>query len=486
MSDQHKSGGAEAPPGRPTAEPSSRERRQASPDSSEQSSTPSDAASVARSLIGRRFGGRSGGSDRPTAANAAGEGDEEGGASRRSEHGGPTRDADDGTGPMSLLGRSTTREATTGEPSAATAAEEGETTAKPDGDARGTDTIRTETSTTSASTNADGKSGESAAEGQAGAGKARGTKAKGVASGAGPGAVPVAPTAAAAGDGGWPDDRDGDLSGRPRKPILAGAALGGVLLIAVPLLVMAMGSKEDNDRKRTANAAADTVLEEDGSRAGAFVEKSPSPSEQPTEKEKKQEREKDSAPPKPTADSSPGKEEPQKEAEPAKTQKPYRALPPTMPMLTQRVLIKNRANGTCAALPGPGANDAPVHQLACNSRPDSNQRWNLEKKLSKAGPGGKDLFVIRNVSDNRCMDLPYYGPAGASTPVTEYPCNGTTDDNQLWWADRKADGRFWIRNYASNHMCLDSFDTSDKNRKLQIYPCAAENTNNHEWFFTKS
>ncbi len=84
------------------------------------------------------------------------------------------------------------------------------------------------------------------------------------------------------------------------------------------------------------------------------------------------------------------------------------------------------------------------------------------------------------------MDLPGSGPVGPSTPVTEFRCKTTTDDNQLWWADKKADGRFWIRNYASNHMCLDSFDTNDKNRKLQIYPCAAENINNHEWFFTKS
>lgn len=78
------------------------------------------------------------------------------------------------------------------------------------------------------------------------------------------------------------------------------------------------------------------------------------------------------------------------------------------------------------------------------------------------------------------MDLPGYGSVGVATRVTEFPCNGTTADNQLWWLDKKADNTYWIRNYASNQQCLDSQSANDKNRDLIIYPCAAENFNNHQ------
>ncbi len=39
--------------------------------------------------------------------------------------------------------------------------------------------------------------------------------------------------------------------------------------------------------------------------------------------------------------------------------------------------------------------------------------------------------------------------------ITEFTCDGTTADNQLWWLDKQASGGYWIRNFASNNKCLD-------------------------------
>ncbi|WP_235787092.1 RICIN domain-containing protein [Streptomyces mutabilis] len=61
--------------------------------------------------------------------------------------------------------------------------------------------------------------------------------------------------------------------GRPGKPVLAGAALVGVLLVAVPFLVL--GGKDDNDRESSA-ATVDTVLGGSTQETpGEFVEATP-------------------------------------------------------------------------------------------------------------------------------------------------------------------------------------------------------------------
>ncbi|MEW2396083.1 RICIN domain-containing protein [Streptomyces sp. NPDC046862] len=101
------------------------------------------------------------------------------------------------------------------------------------------------------------------------------------------------------------------------------------------------------------------------------------------------------------------------------------------------------------------------------------------------GPGGTPLFQIRNVKDSKCLDPGGYGGSSSGTKVQEFPCDGTTADNRLWWLDERADGTYWIRNFASDSQCLDTYVKNDDNRHLIISPCTPENRNNHAWFFTR-
>ncbi|MBQ0852057.1 RICIN domain-containing protein [Streptomyces sp. BH-SS-21] len=271
--------------------------------------------------------------------------------------------------------------------------------------------------------------------------------------------------------------------GTPRKPVLAGAALAGAILIAVPLLITV--TDRDEERKNVDNTASDTVLNEAGGPAGVFETQTPSPSESEPEKKKEKKAAPVAAPPVAEEAAAPA---PKPSPSPSKKKAATKKAPSTLPAVMTRVLIKNNTNGTCVDIPGfsSGRADGPVTHATCNSNTDDNQLWNVEKRYDKAGPGGVPLFQIRNVMDSMCLDLPGYKGVGGATKVTEFPCNGTTNDNQLWWLDKQSDGRFWIRNAASNNQCLDSYANDDSTRDLIIWPCAPEGQNNHEWIFTRS
>ncbi len=158
-----------------------------------------------------------------------------------------------------------------------------------------------------------------------------------------------------------------------------------------------------------------------------------------------------------------------------------------LPTVLTRVLLQNNTNNTCVDVPGfsNGSADGPVIHAECNGTTADNQLWNVEKKYGSAGPGGVPLFQIRNVKDSLCLDLSQYGARPGATKVQEFPCNGTTADNQLWWLDKQADGKYWIRNFASRSQCLDSYANDQEDKQLIIWPCAPENSNNHEWSFTR-
>ncbi|RMB80168.1 RICIN domain-containing protein [Streptomyces shenzhenensis] len=147
------------------------------------------------------------------------------------------------------------------------------------------------------------------------------------------------------------------------------------------------------------------------------------------------------------------------------------------------VLLRNLTTKRCADLPGKGdgQKNGRVQQYTCDEGTDDNQLWNLEVKVPKGGPGGTDLFQIRNVKDQLCMDLAGEGAQPVRSPVVEYTCDGTTADNQLWWLARQESGGYWIRNFASNNKCLDvsGFSTGVDEAKLTIYDCSV--TDDQEW-----
>ena len=71
------------------------------------------------------------------------------------------------------------------------------------------------------------------------------------------------------------DKGDGPPPDRPKKPILAAVAIGGAVLLAIPVLLIGRGSHDDKGHR---SAAAGNVLPGAGQQppAGAFVSTSPS------------------------------------------------------------------------------------------------------------------------------------------------------------------------------------------------------------------
>lgn len=144
------------------------------------------------------------------------------------------------------------------------------------------------------------------------------------------------------------------------------------------------------------------------------------------------------------------------------------------------IVLRNAATELCADVPNFGAGEinGPVQQYHCDATDNDNQIWNLEVKYPKMGPGGTALFQIRNVKDRFCMDLGEYGGRPEGTKIAEFHCDGTTADNQLWWIAKQESGDYWIRNFASNNMCLGVEGDGGVDAALNISGCT--NTD-QEW-----
>ncbi|NLU70564.1 hydrogenase expression protein [Streptomyces sp. HNM0574] len=158
------------------------------------------------------------------------------------------------------------------------------------------------------------------------------------------------------------------------------------------------------------------------------------------------------------------------------------------PVPARNVALYNTATEKCADIPGfgKGREAAPVRQFACDKSPRDNQRWHLDVKQPKGGPGGRPLFLIVNAKDGLCMDLPEFGAQPVRTKVWEGRCNGTPEDNQLWWAAEQDDGSYWFRNFASNNKCLDVAGNRvrDNDTDLMLFDCAT--TDDHGWRIVKT
>jgi hypothetical protein len=250
-----------------------------------------------------------------------------------------------------------------------------------------------------------------------------------------------------AGDGMPPD--------RPNKPVLAAVAIGGAVVLAIPLLLIGTGSH--HHKKHPTVAAADTVLPGDGQPpAGAFTSASPTvtPTPSPSASAKKKVK------PKKTANADAKKAKPRKKA-----------------VFTgvANVLLKNSASGLCADIPGygKGSTDGPVAQYYCALGDADNQVWALGVMRDMKGPGGTALFLIRNTKDDYCMDLPGEGANGSGSKVSEYYCI-PKHDNQLWYRQHTRGKLYRIRNYASHGLCLGPTGRSHaRDKQLEIHKCGS-------------
>ncbi|MEK8145801.1 RICIN domain-containing protein [Streptomyces sp. M10(2022)] len=114
----------------------------------------------------------------------------------------------------------------------------------------------------------------------------------------------------------------------------------------------------------------------------------------------------------------------------------------------------NPRTGRCADIPNGEGRDQHSGQAGpCIGTSADNQLWNLQLRAKDAGPDKADVFGISNNMDDLCMDLPDHGPASAGTRILEFTCEGNTG-NQRWWLDPRPDGTYWVRNLASNGLCL--------------------------------
>ncbi|MFG3314771.1 RICIN domain-containing protein [Streptomyces albidoflavus] len=148
----------------------------------------------------------------------------------------------------------------------------------------------------------------------------------------------------------------------------------------------------------------------------------------------------------------------------------------------ERVLLRNTTTGYCADIPdrGKGKINERVQQATCHETGD-NQLWDLVVTQEKGGPNGAPLFLIRNTMDRLCMDLPKFGPQPIRSPISEYTCDGTMNDNQLWWAQELDNGAYWIRNAVSDNLCLEVAGSGDGKigARLLIFTCTL--TDDQEW-----
>ncbi|MGI5347345.1 RICIN domain-containing protein [Streptomyces sp. CA-250714] len=258
----------------------------------------------------------------------------------------------------------------------------------------------------------------------------------------------------------------GGMLKRPWVVVAAGVAVA--VLVTTPLMLVGSQGGEGEqksvaDKKKDERRDKPTKLRPSrppfpsGSASG-------SPSKKPSKK--------------PSSSPSPGEPKPSA-TRPGSPDKPARGQPKaTIP--SGAVNVVSERTDQCLDIPGIGKGrpTTPVRTGACDTIGNGNQRWSLDRRGDGTGPGGVDLYLIRNVKDDLCLDVAGYGPAPATTEAAEFNCRAIAD-NQLWWFDERPGGTFWIRNHVSGDLCLDASTEDDQ---LAIVGCEGEE---HQWRLRK-
>ncbi|BCB86508.1 RICIN domain-containing protein [Phytohabitans suffuscus] len=150
--------------------------------------------------------------------------------------------------------------------------------------------------------------------------------------------------------------------------------------------------------------------------------------------------------------------------------------------------IYNAVTKLCVDLPGTGAGKAsgPVYQQWCVKTEPDNQEWTFVRRGVDAA--GYQLYWIRNIDDNYCLDPPGTGPVPGDTLINETKCHDV--DNQYFRLEpRFVSGGFqyyWIRNVVSN-LCLDVPGVAvAKNVRLALSACIEAPDDQHWALIQKS
>ena len=87
-----------------------------------------------------------------------------------------------------------------------------------------------------------------------------------------------------------------------------------------------------------------------------------------------------------------------------------------------------------------------------------------------------DLTVVfQNEWEGKCADLPYYGAPAVDAPVTQYTCNFTTSDNQIWYMHptRTVNGnQLYEFQLMKGGQCLDlpNYGAEPLGTHVEVYP----------------
>jgi Ricin-type beta-trefoil lectin domain-like len=96
--------------------------------------------------------------------------------------------------------------------------------------------------------------------------------------------------------------------------------------------------------------------------------------------------------------------------------------------------------------------------------------------------------VFQNEWEGKCADLPYYGAPAVDAPVTQYTCNFTTSDNQIWYMQptRTVNGnQLYQFQLMKGGQCLDlpNYGAEPLGTHVEVYPCASNPAaDNQEWY----
>ncbi|MDX3850290.1 ricin-type beta-trefoil lectin domain protein [Streptomyces sp. AK02-01A] len=277
-----------------------------------------------------------------------------------------------------------------------------------------------------------------------------------------PGAEPgeEAPVAATAGRAAPPDVPAADTEeppapGRPKKPLLAAAAIAGALLVAVAFLMASDGSGKD--RAAVATRSTDGTVLQDIPPGGAevYTAESPSPSASPGHSV---------APTRPPSGGEKAKPataapqaEPEKKAAARKAPAPTReAAPPAAKASTAGRALVSAQSGKCLSAVN-GKDGSQLQLWPCDG--SAAQRWDFRAdgtiramglcmdvaggstanstaiQVAVCSGNGAQQFYLNDTEDlvarsaTKCVDI-YDGRTGNGTPAILWPCTGTK--NQTW------------------------------------------------------
>ncbi|WFE24149.1 RICIN domain-containing protein [Solwaraspora sp. WMMD937] len=144
--------------------------------------------------------------------------------------------------------------------------------------------------------------------------------------------------------------------------------------------------------------------------------------------------------------------------------------------------VYNLATEMCLDIPGiaAGPRDGPVLQNLCYVHSQDNQEYAFVPR--RVDSAGNQLYWIRSITSQYCLDLPGLGSVPAGTRVYETGC--FDDENQYWRLQptvKYGDTQFYrLINTASN-LCLDVLGTGTGGLDEHIEVTVCRGNDDHDW-----